>query len=488
LFLLLLGPAILFLGHDSQKQQHAQSQQHWLPLAVAATTTEALEQEPGKTIPLRDGQSLPRVGLGVALTAEQTYAAVVHAIMLGYGLIDTAAEASYGNEDQVGRALMDTKHKKRTKRPIFVATKLWDTDHGFDNALRAFWKSYQQLNTFAGNSGDDENESNTVIPIDLYLVHSPYGGRLVETWDALLWLKQHHGDKVKSIGVSNFGIDHLEVLRKAGRPMPVVNQIEMHPLVYAQRNDLLDYCFRHEIAIQAFGSLMHGYDRFLIDPPPILSNMVDRYRQSSETYAVYNHHLHDQTKASTLQSPTVAHILLQWALQHGFAIIPKSSKTSRITENVRYMNLRDEEKAAAAVEFWLSDADMKLLDEWGEHVPYDDRNIYKDDWNWNPIDEAPLHAGRSELWPKYDNLAGLETLPLGDLLDKLPSNNDFDEDEYWEEYWRKGIRLEDEEEDGGDDDDDFDDDHYREHAVGFGIDHYEEEDDEEDGDGLHEEL
>jgi hypothetical protein len=79
-------------------------------------------------------------------------------------------------------------------------------------------------------------------------------------------------------------------------------------------------------------------------------------------------------------------------------------------------------------------------------------------------------------------------LPLGDLLDKLPSNNDFDEDEYWEEYWRKGIRLEDEEEDGGDDDDDFDDDHYREHAVGFGIDHYEEEDDEEDGDGLHEEL
>jgi len=121
--------------------------------------------------------------------------------------------------------------------------------------------------------------------VDLYLIHSPYGGRLLETWDALLYLQKFHASKVRSIGVSNFGIAHLEVLRVAGRPMPTVNQIEMHPLVYRQRKDLLDYCAEHEIVVQAFGSLMHGYEGLL--ESRVLIDMAERYNHNHN----HNHEL-----------------------------------------------------------------------------------------------------------------------------------------------------------------------------------------------------
>merc|ERR1712194_1855 len=88
---------------------------------------------------------------------------------------------------------------------------------------------------------------------DCYLIHSPSGGELVETWDALLNMQKE--GMLRSIGVSNFGIKHLETLRKAGRPLPVVNQIEMHPLIYQDRLDLIEYCQSKGILVQAYGSL-----------------------------------------------------------------------------------------------------------------------------------------------------------------------------------------------------------------------------------------
>eukprot|EP00533_Pseudo-nitzschia_delicatissima_P013153 CAMPEP_0197263780 /NCGR_PEP_ID=MMETSP1432-20130617/1380_1 /TAXON_ID=44447 /ORGANISM="Pseudo-nitzschia delicatissima, Strain UNC1205" /LENGTH=236 /DNA_ID=CAMNT_0042728329 /DNA_START=1 /DNA_END=711 /DNA_ORIENTATION=- len=225
--------------------------------------------------------------------------------------------------------------------------------------------------------------------------------------------------------------------------MPVVNQIEMHPLVFQQRQDLLEYCKQHKIAIQAFGSLMHGYSHFLIDPPEFLSKMVDIYKTNEIHYAVY-HLDENDTKTNDI---TVAHLLLQWAVQHEFAIIPKSSKTHRITENVRYLKLSTEE-TSLDTEFVLSEQDMEILDNWGDHLPYEHRNIYKQDWNWNPIDEAPLHLGFHKYWPNYE---GIEIDDLERFVQDLDS---VDEDEYWEDYWENGVYLDGEEEE---DDDEYED-------------------------------
>lgn len=413
--------------------------------AVAPSDNDEQPLPPTLPIRLHDGNLLPRVGLGVALTGDKTYEAVTHAIQLGYSLFDTAAEESYGNEDQVGRAINEYYQANTVDfRKLFVTTKLWDTDHGFYSTLRACWDSYRNINKFSPQYSS--------IPIDLYLIHSPYGGRLLETWDALLWLQKQ--GLVQAIGVSNFGIEHLEVLRLANRPMPAVNQIEMHPLVYEQRRDLLEYCQRHSIVVQAFGSLMHGYPRFLEHPPPFLAKMVQSYRTNGIRYATYP----QQTNENTEHNITVANILLQWATQHEFAVIPKSSKTHRITENVRYWNLLDEEEPVDGSTFALSQEDMELLDEWGSHLPYEDRNIYKEDWNWNPIDEAPLHIGKDDYWPSYKGMVELDrSSDLDGFFESLLEHNDLlDEDEYWEEYWENAVPLSDDDDDEyhGEQDDD----------------------------------
>lgn len=285
---------------------------------------------------LNDGHMIPVVGLGVALTEDATFDAVKWAISAGYRLIDTAAEESYGNEDSVGEAITED---------VFVTTKLWDSDHGFYATIEAFEESYE-----------------TIGKVDLYLIHSPFGGRLIETWDAMLLLQSK--GYVKSIGVSNFGVEHLQALVDHNRPLPAVNQIEMHPLVYHQRASLIQWCRDHDVKIQAYGSLMHGYP-----------------------------HLHESfTHLANRYQKTTAQILLRWALQHEFLIIPKSARRQRILEN------------SLLYDFTLSKADMMVLDQWGDHVTPSDRNIYKEDWNWNPIDEAPVHYGRTHYWPNYQGI------------------------------------------------------------------------------------
>jgi diketogulonate reductase-like aldo/keto reductase len=309
------------------------------------------------------------VGLGVALTGEETYDAVFYAIrQAGYRLIDTASEESYGNEDQVGRAVngiinenaatttASTHHQLR-RNDIFVTTKLWDADHGFYQTLDAFWESYESLN---------------VGTIDLYLIHSPFRGKIIETWDALLYLQSK--GYVKSIGVSNFGIEHLQAIKDFGRPLPTVNQIEMHPLVYKYRSDLIEFCQQHDIKIQAYGSLMHGYPEWLSTP------QVLREIQQQQRYA----------------HKTTAQILLRWALQHEFLIIPKSSRPHRITEN------------ADLYDFALSEDDMAALDDWGDTVTDEERNLYERDWGWNPIDEANVNVGRTHFWPDFDGVTWAE--------------------------------------------------------------------------------
>ena len=327
------------------------------------------------TVLLHDGHSIPQIGLGVALTGSKTFDAVQYALNQGYRLIDTASHESYGNEKQVGKAIRDCIFKSPfslssssknsnnssstppvSRKDVFVITKLWDDNHGFYKTLKAFDKSYDTLD---------------IGPIDLYMIHSPYRGKLIETYDALLYYQQMGW--VKSIGVSNFGIPHLQAIKDAGRPLPVVNQIEMHPLVYKYRLPLLEWCQHHQIKIQAYGSLMHGYEEWLSESTILKDMQQQRY-----------------------PTKTTAQILLRWAIQHGFLIIPKSSRRQRIKENSKIFD------------FELTKEDMLLLDNWGDHVTDEQRNIYEEDWGWNPIDdlasESEVKLGKTNYWPEFEGV------------------------------------------------------------------------------------
>jgi diketogulonate reductase-like aldo/keto reductase len=315
---------------------------------------------------LNDGHCIPMVGLGVAESDVHTYKSVKWALQdSGYRLVDTASHESYGNEDQVGQAVRDVVIKstatqqdtntttKITRQDIFVTTKLWDDDHGFEDTIDAFEQSLENL-------GLDY--------IDLYLIHSPFGGNLVETWDALVFLKEQTQTKqlVKSIGVSNFGIRHLEAIRQGGtRAVPTINQFEIHPLLYQQRKPLLEYCQQHNIQVQAFGSLLYG--------------SLQDWEQKEPLKTIMAKH---PTKTS-------AQILLRWAIQHSIAVIPKSTNKRRIHDNIQVFD------------FALDDDDMRLLDEWGNTVSPEDRLMYKEEWDWNPVDEADVHEGDTDWFPDF---------------------------------------------------------------------------------------
>lgn len=259
------------------------------------------------TIPnydLNDGYKMPALGLGVYRVSpgKTTYETVKAALELGYRMIDTAHY--YGNEADVGRAVRDS---GIPRSEIFVTSKLWDGDHGCAKA-------------YAG--GVASNKKLGLDYIDLYLIHTPgvFGrGKIVETYDALLQLKAD--GVVRSVGVSNFNIQHLEALKEHGRPTPALNQIELHPLVWEDRKELVQYCKDNGILVQAYGSILSGH-----------WNLMD--------------------KADDLVEPhgkTPAQILLRWALDQGFQVIPKSTHKSRQAEN---MDVFD---------FSLSDAEIETL-------------------------------------------------------------------------------------------------------------------------------
>jgi methylglyoxal/glyoxal reductase len=316
---------------------------------AAPSTRDALLDNPAAIrIALRDNHTMPMIGLGVALSYEKTYQAMLWALEAGYRLVDTAADATYDNQDQVGLAIREwwstCASSDCTREEVFVTTKLWDDSHGFYPAVAAGYQSLRELGLEC---------------MDLYLMHSPFGGHLVETWDAMIYLMQQN--LTRSIGVSNFGIPHLRALKDSGRPLPVVNQIELHPLIYQRRLPLIQWCQQQNITIQAYGSLLAGHQESLQDS--FLVNLAQRYNKS------------------------VAQILLKWALQHGFAIIPKSTQKTRIRDNIDLFD------------FVIETNDMSKLDHLSDGMPVEDVLFYKEDWNWNPIDEAVVHLGEvSSFW------------------------------------------------------------------------------------------
>jgi diketogulonate reductase-like aldo/keto reductase len=258
-----------------------------------------------KRIRLASGVEIPALGLGVWQTArgETTRAAVTHALRFGYRHIDTAA--IYGNEADVGAAVRDS---GVPRNEVFVTTKLWNSDQGYDRALRAFDKSQKALG---------------LDVVDLYLVHWPLEGKRVDSYRALVRLREE--GRVRAIGVSNFTARHLEELLASSDVAPDVNQIELSP--FLQQREIVDFCRRNGIVLEAYSPLTRGEK------------------------------LKDARLAAIAESvgKTPAQVLIRWSLQHGFVCLPKSEKPHRIEEN------------GSVFDFELSPAQMETLDGFDEH-------------------------------------------------------------------------------------------------------------------------
>jgi len=253
---------------------------------------------------MNNGIEIPQFGLGVYLTktGKECINAVSWALEAGYRHIDTAR--IYGNEKEVGEAVRNFGIKREE---LFITTKLWNSDHGYETALKAFDKSLKTLN---------------IDYIDLYLIHWPLKEKRKESWKALE--KIYESGVCKSIGVSNYMINHLEELFTYANVIPVINQVEFSPYVY--QKELLDFCNNNKIILEAYSPLTR-------------MKKLDDVRL---------------TEIAAKHNKTAAQVLIRWAIQHELVVIPKSANKARIIEN------------ANVFDFELDKADLKTLDNMNE--------------------------------------------------------------------------------------------------------------------------
>ncbi|MEV0006906.1 aldo/keto reductase [Streptomyces sp. NPDC047973] len=264
-----------------------------------------------QTLTLNNGVEMPALGLGVFQTPpDETIAAVKDALDLGYRHIDTAA--AYGNEREVGQAIRDS---GVPRDDVFVETKIWISDYGYDETLHGFDKSAAKL-------GLDR--------IDLLILHQALPSDFDRTLAAYRALEKLLADgKVRAIGVSNFMVDHLTRLLDATDVVPAVNQLEIHP--YFQQRAVLDFDDAHGILDQAWSPI--GGITFY-------PGYGDNRRSVLEDPAV--------TGTAEAHGKSPAQVLLRWGLQQGRSVIPKSTKRHRIAENIDVFDfdLTDGELAA----------------------------------------------------------------------------------------------------------------------------------------------
>ncbi|OBR67350.1 glyoxal reductase [Paenibacillus oryzae] len=247
---------------------------------------------------LSNGVKMPWLGLGVFKVTEEGLAekTVKAAIDAGYRHIDTAA--AYGNEEGVGAGV---KNSGVPRDELFITTKVWNADQGYETSLAAFEKSLSKLD---------------MDYVDLLLIHWPVKGKYKETWRALEDI--YKSGKARAVGVSNFQIHHLQDLAEGSGLVPMVNQVEYHPLL--SQVELLAYCRANGIQLTAWSPLMQGH----LDIP-LLAEIGNKYGK------------------------TPAQVVLRWDLQNGVITIPKSVTPSRIAEN------------ADIFDFELSREDMEKL-------------------------------------------------------------------------------------------------------------------------------
>jgi diketogulonate reductase-like aldo/keto reductase len=228
---------------------------------------------------------MPQLGFGVFKIPPAACAATVaQALALGYRSIDTAA--AYQNEEGVGRAVADS---GIPREELFITSKIWNADQGYDSTLRALDASLDRLG---------------LAYLDLYLIHwpMPERGLYLETWRALE--SQYRAGRIKAIGLSNFQPDHIAQVMEIGSVMPAVNQIELHP--YLTQGVLRKFHAELGIQTEAWSPLGHG----LILSEPLIVSLAKKYCR------------------------TPAQVVLRWHLQAGTVVIPKATEQGRIRENL----------------------------------------------------------------------------------------------------------------------------------------------------------
>lgn len=253
-------------------------------------------------VKLNDGREMPRLGLGVFLVEDgrETEQSVLWALEAGYRLVDTAS--FYKNETGVGKGV---KASGLSREDVFITSKVWNGEQGYDSTIAACEGSLKRLNTEY---------------LDLYLIHwpGPDAKKRLKTWEALTELRRQ--GKVKSIGVSNFRPHHLQEIMDTFGETPAVDQVECHP--FYPQTELKAFAKKNGIVITAWGPLFHGH----LKEAPDIDAIGAKYGK------------------------TGAQAVLRWHLQNGTAIIPKSTKQHRIIEN------------ADLFDFELNEADMHAID------------------------------------------------------------------------------------------------------------------------------
>jgi len=262
---------------------------------------------------LNNGVKIPSLGLGTyQLRGKNVERVVSYALDVGYRHIDTAM--AYTNEKRIGTILQQN---DVPRADIFITTKLWNIDHGYEAALKAIETSLQKL---------------SLDYVDLYLIHWPVEG-FIETWGAMEEILA--SGKARAIGVSNFMIPHLEKLLATTKVVPFVNQIECTP--YLHSREILEYCKKRGITITASSPLTRGTK---LDDPRLI-NIASNYGKSP------------------------AQILIRWGIQHGLVEIPKSTQEHRIKENIQVFD------------FMISKKDMKELDGFNEDLRVHGSSVHK---------------------------------------------------------------------------------------------------------------
>jgi diketogulonate reductase-like aldo/keto reductase len=239
---------------------------------------------------LANGVLMPRIGLGVYLVprGRDTRESVASAIRLGYRHIDTAR--LYGNEADVGKAMRES---GVAREQLFVTTKLWNSDHGFDRTLVAF---------------DESRGALGLETVDLFLLHWPVPKLRLDSWRALERL--YDEGRVRAIGVSNYMVHHLEELVGRARIAPMVNQIEVHP--FLQQRAVRSWCAKNNVAVAAYCPLAKGE---VVDDPTV-------------------------RKVAKEAGVTPAPAVLAWGLHHGLMVLPKSVRPQRQAENLAASQVR----------------------------------------------------------------------------------------------------------------------------------------------------